>query len=144
MALEFKKNDEFEDLGSLKEYFSGYGECKISIDNFNDSNIILNIKSSQEIQFNLLCSYALSNIIKKQKTLPEKLESYRILRIKKYNGEKYIRVSQNIVIDGNQTSFEEYQKISNKVEGNVSLGFTISESKTNSIKPFNPEDLVAF
>jgi hypothetical protein len=66
------------------------------------------------------------------------------LRIKKYNGEKYIRVSQNIVIDGNQTSIEEYQKTSNKVEGNVLLEFTIGESNTNSIKPFNPEDLVAF
>ena len=144
MALEFKKNDKFEDLGSLKEYFSNYGECKISIDNINDSNIVLTIKSSQEIQFTLLCSYALSNIIKKQKSFPEKFEYYRILRTKKENGEEYIIVSQNIEVDGNKLSDEEFDKLTNSVEGNIRISYTVCESDLNPTKLFDLDELVAF
>lgn len=144
MALEFKKDNKFEDLGSLKEYCSYYGECKISIDNINNSNIVLTIKSSQEIQFTLICSYALSNIIKKQKSFPEKFESYRILRTKKEKGEKFIRVSQNIEIDGNQLSDEEFDKLTNTVEGNIRISYTVYENDLNPIKRFDQDELVAF
>jgi len=145
MALEFKKDDKFEDLGSLKEYCNSYGKCKISIHNINDSNIALTIKSSQEIQFILLCSYALSNIIKKHRSFPEKFESYRILRIKKDNGEKFIRVSQNIDIEENQLlSDEEFDKLTNSLEGNVRISYTVCESDVNPVKLFDSDELVAF
>lgn len=144
MALEFKKNDTFEDLGSLKEYCNNYGNCKISVNNINDSNIALTIKSSQEIQFTLLCSYALSNIIKKQKSFPEKFEYYRILRIKKDNGEKFIRVSQNIDIEENQLSDEEFAKLTNRLDGIARISYTVCKSDVNPIKLFDSDDLVAF
>jgi hypothetical protein len=145
MAVEFKKNDRFEDLGTLKEYCSYYGRCKISINNINDSNIVLTIKSSQEIQISLLCSYPLSNIIKKLKAFPEKFESYRILRIKKDNGDKFIRVSQNIDIEANQLlSDEEYDKLTNDLEGNVRISYTICESDVIPVKLFDSDELVAF
>ena len=145
MALDFKKDDKFEDLGSLKDYCNNYGTCKISIDNITDSNILLTIKSSQEIQFTLLCSYPLSNIIKKHKSFPEKFESYRILRIKKDNGEKFIRVSQNIDIEENQLlADEEFDNLINRLEGNVRISYTIGENDVNPIKLFDSDELVAF
>lgn len=145
MALDFKKDDKFEDLGSLKDYCNNYGTCKISIDNIKDSNILLTIKSSQEIHFTLLCSYPLSNIIKKQKSFPEKFESYRILRIKKNNGEKFIRVSQNIDIEENQLlANEEFDNLINRLEGNVRISYTIGEEVVNPVKLFDSDELVAF
>ena len=145
MALEFTRDDKFEDLGSLKDYYKNYGTCKISIDNIKDSNIVLNIKSSQEIQFTLLCSYALSNIIKKQKSFPEKFENYRILRIKRDNEEKFIRVSQNIDIEENQSlSNEGFDELINSLEGNVRISYTIGESDVTPIKLFDSDELVAF
>lgn len=145
MALDFKIDDKFEDLGSLKEFCSKYGKCKISVENINDSNIVLTIKSSQEIQFSLLCSYPLSNILKKLKAFPEKFEHYRVLRIKKDNGDKYIRVSQNIDIEENQLfSNEEFDKLTNGLEGNVRISYTVCESDVEPIQLFDSEELVAF
>jgi hypothetical protein len=145
MALDFKKDDKFEDLGSLKEFCSNYSICKIYIDNINDSNIMLTIKSSQEIQFNLLCSHTLSNILRKLKSFPERFECYRVLRIKNDNGDKFIRVSQNIDLEVNELlSDEEFDKLTNSLEGNVRISYTVCESDSNPIKLFDSDELVAF
>ena len=145
MALEFKKDEKFEDLGSLKEFCSNYGICKISIKNINDSNIVLTIKSSQEIQFSLLCSYRLSNILKKIKAFPKRFECYRVLRITNNNGDKFIRVSQNIDLEVNELlTHEEFEKLTNSIEGNIRISCTVSESDVNPIKLFDSDELVAF
>ena len=66
------------------------------------------------------------------------------MRTKKENGEKYIRGSQNIEVDGNKLSDEEFDKLTNSVEGNIRISYTVCESDLNPTKLFDLDELVAF
>jgi hypothetical protein len=67
------------------------------------------------------------------------------LRIKNDNGDKFIRVSQNIDLEVNELlSDEEFDKLTNSLEGNVSISYTVCESDSNPIKLFDSDELVAF
>lgn len=118
MPLIFKKDDKFEDLGSLEEFLSSYGNSSVSIDNIDEPNIRLTIVSEQEIEFKLYCSNPLSSIIRQNGGFPEGMEKYRILRITKEDGSSYIRVSQSIDIDASQPS-SEIERLEKTLKGNI-------------------------
>lgn len=124
MALDFKKDEKFEDFGSLEEYFKNYGDCTVSIEDIEEPNIKLIIISNQEIEFRLLCSIPLSNIIRQKGGFPEEMDGYRVLRIKKNDVESYFRVSQSIDIDLNQLD-SEIEKLDKTLIGNKRFVFKI-------------------
>jgi len=128
MPLLFKKDDKFEDLGSVEEFFSRYGDCSVSIDDIDEPNIRLTIISNQEIEFKLLCSNALSEIIRQETGFPKGMERYRILRITKNDGTSYIRVSQSIDIDLNQAN-SEIQVLEKTLKGNKRFVLKIDDNK---------------
>jgi hypothetical protein len=99
MAFEFKKGDKFEDLGSLEEFCKNFGKCKIKIQDKAEKRITLNIKSIQDVEIKILCSIALSEIIRNTKGFPKDFQDYRLLRITNINGKKMIRLSQKIAYD---------------------------------------------
>ena len=118
MPLIFKKDDKFEDLGSIEEFFSSYGDCSVSIDDIDEPNIRLTIISEQDIEFNLFCSKSLSNIIRQNGGFPEGMGKYRILRITKEDGRNYIRVSQSVDIDASVDN-PEIERLINTMKGNI-------------------------
>jgi hypothetical protein len=128
MPLIFEKDNKFEDLGSLEEFLSSYGDCLVSIDDINEPNIRLTIVSEQEIEFKILCSNPLSKIIQENGGFPEVIEMYRIIRIKKKDGGSYIRVSQSINIDVSKPN-SEVEKLKNTVKGNIIYSFKIESLK---------------
>lgn len=134
MAIEFKKDPKYEDLGSLDDFFSKYGDCSVSIENIDKANIPLSIISNQEIEFKLYCSYALSDIIRQQQGFPHDMENYRILRITNSDGSNYIRVSQSINI---KKSIDECFDEVEKLKGNVRIVFNIDDIEP---KPYKPKD----
>lgn len=97
MSLKF--NDKFEDLGSMDDFFSQYGDCSVSIDKIDEPNIKLSIISVEGIEFKILCSTSLSKIIFQNNGFPEGMEKYRVQRITRDDGSKYIRITQSIEID---------------------------------------------
>lgn len=110
--LIFKMGNKFEDLGSLKEFCNNFGKCKVKIQDKAASRITLNIRSIQDVEINILCSIALSEIIKNTKGFSKDFQYYRLLRITKSNGEKIIRLSQAIAFDVDEllaesTSYED-------------------------------------
>lgn len=124
MPLVFKKDDKFEDLGSIEEFFSDYGDSSVSIEDIDEINIRLTIVSNQEIKFEILCSTPLSSIIRQNGGFPDGMEKYRILKITKDDGRKYIRVSQSIDIDG---SLPDSERLENTLKGNVRKFFKIED-----------------
>lgn len=124
MPIVFKKDDKFEDLGSIEEFLSSYGDCSVSIDDIDEPNIGLTIVSNQEIEFKILCSTPLSSIIRQNGGFPEGMEKYRILKITKDDGSKYIRVSQSIDIDG---SHPDSERLERTLKGNVRQFFKIED-----------------
>lgn len=122
MSLVFKKEDKFEDLGSIEEFLSSYGDCSVSIDDIDEPNIRISIVSNQEIEFKILCSTPLSSIIRQNGGFPEGMEKYRILKITKDDGSKYIRVSQSVDIDVSHPDSEKQERI---LKGNVKQIFKI-------------------
>jgi hypothetical protein len=112
MPLIFKKDDKFEDLGSIEDFFSSYGDCSVSIDNIDEPNIRLTIVSEQ------FCSNPLSSIIRQNGGFPEGMGKYRILRITKEDGSSYIRLSQSIDIDASQPS-SEIERLEKTLKGNI-------------------------
>jgi hypothetical protein len=124
MPIVFKKDDKFEDLGSIEEFFSGYGDSSVSIEDIDEINIRLTIVSNQEIKFEILCSTRLSSIIRQYGGFPDEMEKYRILKITKNDGSKYIRVSQSIDIDGSLPDSEILEK---RLKGNVRQFFKIED-----------------
>ncbi|HOD10152.1 MAG TPA: hypothetical protein PKH91_05370 [Flavobacterium sp.] len=132
--LNFKAPDnQFEDIGSLKEFCEKYGDCKITFEDIKDSNITLNIISNQEVEFKFLCSRTLSEIIRENKSLPDNIREYRILRINCDSGISYIRVSQSIKIEGDYSlSVAENMEKLKDVYGNVSVWFSVDKIKSES------------
>jgi hypothetical protein len=126
MPLVFKKDDKWENLGSIDEFFSSYGDCSVSIDDINEPNIRLSIVSNQEIEFKLLCSTSLSSIIRQNGGFPLGMGKYIIYKITEGNGSKYIRVSQSIEIDVNHP---ESERLEHLLKGNVIKVFKIEELK---------------
>ena len=114
--LEFKKNEKFKDLGSLDDFFNSYGECVVSIEDIEKTNIQLSIVSDQQIEFKLMCSQPLSDIIREEKGFPFGMEKYRIYRISEANGNCYIRISQSIMIEYNESNDFE---MDSKLKGNI-------------------------
>lgn len=117
MALEFKKDEKFEDFGSLEEFFSKYGDCSVEIDDIDEPNIRLIFTSNQDIEIRFLCSIPLSDIIRQEGGFPIGMEGYRILRITKNDGSSYFRISQSIDIDINQPD-SEIEKLDKTLRGN--------------------------
>jgi hypothetical protein len=126
MPIIFKADDNFEDLGSIEDFLCNYGNCTITIDNIDESNIGLTIVSNQEIELKILCSIPLSTIIRQIGGFPEGIEKYRILKIKNADGSKYIRISQSIEIDG---SHPDSEKLGQALKGNVRTIFKIENLK---------------
>ena len=126
-----KQDNKFEDLGSLKDFCSKYGAYTIVIENDIASNIYLFINSEQEIELRILCSMALSEIIRVEGELPKNIDDYHVLRIKRNDDTSYLRVSQNLNIEGdsNLSLLENIEKIKD-LRGNVAINF-----KVNSWKP---------
>jgi len=135
--FDFKKDNRFEDLGSLKEFGEKFGICKISIASISEANIHLSIKSNQEIEFKMLCSIPLSQIIRAKKSLPENIAEYRVLRIKENDETSYIRVSQSIIIEADSDiSFNENIEKIKDIDGSVLLSV--------KVKDFKPDPLIDF
>ena len=124
MSLEFKKDDKFEDLGSFEDFFNNYGDCSVSIDHIDKPNIQLTVISNQEIEFKLVCSLPLSNIIREEKGFPTGMEKYRILRISRQDSSSYIRVSQSVDIELD-ISNSNVMDLDNKQRGNKRFVFKI-------------------
>jgi len=129
MPLIFKKDDKFEDLGSIEEFLSKFGDCSVSIDNIDEPNIRLTIISDQEIEFKILCSNPLSDIIRQEGDFPQGMERYRILRITRNDRNSYIRVSQSIDIDVNQPN-SEIEILENTLKGNKRFVLKIGDIKS--------------
>lgn len=134
----------FEDLGSLNDFCSKFGACEVSIINFKDRNICLSIMSNEEIEFKLYCSESLSNIIKETNDFPNEFINYRVKRVTRDDGSKYIRLTQAIDIrmDPN-VSLDEYLKLANTIKGKVNLYVKAEDMTTYKPKPINPSDLLA-
>jgi hypothetical protein len=120
--LEFKKDEKFEDLGSLDDFFNSYGDCDVSIEDIEKTNIQLTIVSNQQIEFKLVCSQALSNIIREENGFPFGMEKYRIYRICEPDGNCYIRISQSIMIEYNSSNDSEME---NKLKGHIRYIFRV-------------------
>lgn len=129
---------EFEDLGTLKEFCEKYGRFKIYFEDIGDYNICLKVITYQEIEFKILCSNALSEIIRKDGKLPENIDEYHILRITTY-GRSYIRVSQSISVEGdpNLDVWENLEKVKD-LPGSVSIWFKAEEL---NVEPYKNEKL---
>ncbi len=117
MAIEFKKDEKFEDFGSLEEFFSKYGDCSVEIDDIDEPNIRLIFISNQDIEIRFLCSVPLSDIIRQEGGFPIGMDGYRILRITKNDGSSYFRISQSIDIDISQPD-SEVEKLDKTLRGN--------------------------
>lgn len=126
MPLDFKKNEKFEDLGSLNEFLSNYGNYQISIHNVESENILLIINSEQEIELQIYCSKNLSKLIKTEEDFYKDITNYRVLRITNDNGNKYIRVSQSVIINGDPSIsvFDNIEKVK-KLKGNLAITFNL-------------------
>lgn len=126
-----KQDNKFEDLGSLKDFCSKYGTYNIVIENDIASNIYLLIKSEQEIELRIFCSIALSEIIRDEGELPKNIDDYHVLRIKRNDDTSYLRVSQNLNIEGdpNLSPMENVEKIKN-LRGNVAISLKINGWKS--------------
>jgi hypothetical protein len=133
---------DFEELGTLKEFCEKYGECEISFENINDYNVSLNIVSEQEIEFKILCSNALSEIIRNEKKLPENITEYNVLKVTE-NGRSYIRVSQsrNLEADPNLDFWENFEKVKD-LPGSITISFKAEDLKPEPIKPIKLEDII--
>lgn len=133
---------DFEDLGTLKEFCEKYGEYKISFEDINEYNIALTVISNQEIEFKILCSNALSEIIRNEKDLPENLTEYHVLRVNE-NDKSYIRVSQSITLEANPNLdiWENMEKVKD-LTGNISISFKAEDLKPEPIKPIKLEDII--
>lgn len=94
------QNVKFEDLGSIGECFTKFGEATYQLVDINDEKIKLLISVNEDIEIKILCSRQLSKIIKESNGLPFGIEKYRVLRIKMNNGKSYIRLSVNLEFDG--------------------------------------------
>lgn len=133
---------DIEDLGTLKEFCEQYGECEISLENINEYNITLTVISNQEIEFKILCSNALSEIIRNEKDLPENLTEYHVVRVTG-NDKSYIRVSQSITLeaDPNLDIWENMGKVK-ELPGNISIRMKVEDLKVEPIKPIKLEDII--
>lgn len=133
---------DFEELETLKEFCEKYGKCKVSFEDIQEYNIQLKISFDQEIEFKILCSNALSGIIRKENKLPENLFDYKVLRITE-NNKCYIRVSQSRTIeaDTNLSLWKNMKKVKD-LPGNISVSFKVEDIKPEPLKPINIDDLI--
>lgn len=140
------KEDQFENLGSLKEYCEKFGGViQIEVDNTEPYNTVLIIKMREEVELKLLCSIPLSKIIFETKLTTEEILDYKVLRVTKDDGSKYIRVSQSIDIKADPNlSIEENIKLTEHVKGSKHLVFYMSDMKPEPIAPKknNLDDLI--
>lgn len=138
----------FEDLGSLKEFSERYGGLgEVQIENCNEYNLLLILKTKEEFEMRLLCSNALSKIIIQSNSFSKDFLDYRVLRITKSNGTKYIRVSQNIEIKGDPNiDIMTQVELSKKIKGNKRIIFHASdlESEPYAPKTYNIDDLIKY
>lgn len=139
---EIMNGKDFEELETLKEFCEKYGDCTVSVEDMQEYNIQLKISSDQEIEFKILCSNALSDIIRKENKLPENLFDYKILRITE-NNRSYIRVSQSRTVeaDPNLSLWENMEKVKD-LHGNISVSFKVEDIKPEPLKPINIDDLI--
>ncbi len=130
-----KNSTVFKDLGTLKVFCEKFGDFTVSIKDINEHNIQLILNSNQEIEFRILCSNALSEIIRKNNGLPEDLFEYSVLKITE-NDRSYIRISQARTVEGdpNLSICENMEKFK-EIPGCVSFSFKIDDIKS---EPFNP------
>jgi len=129
-----KQDNKFEDLGSLKDFCSKYGAYNIVIENDTSSNIYLLIISEQEIELRILCSIALSEIIRVEGELPKNIDDYHVLRITRNDDTSYLRVSQNLNFEGdpNLSAMENFEKIKD-LKGNVAIHIKINGWKSRKV-----------
>lgn len=147
MALEWKKNDKFEHLGTLEDFFKDYGDCHGIIGDINEPNIKLNIKSEQEIEFTIYCSKPLSEIIRNSRTIPEYMNQYNLYRIIDSFGNKYIRVTQEILVNNDPNlDLIDNAKLYENIKGSVKISFNLDEIEHEKWNPkeIDNEDLIRF
>jgi hypothetical protein len=133
---------DFEELETLKEFCDKYGDYRISYEDIKEYNIQLIISSNQEIEFKILCSNALSEIIRIENKLPKNLLEYKVLRITE-NNRSYIRVSQSRTIEADSNlSFWENMEMAKKLPGNISVSFKVEDIKPEPLKLINIDDLI--
>lgn len=142
------KDSRFEDLGSLKELCEKYGGVgEVRIENSNEQNLLLILKTKEEFEMRLLCSIGLSKIISESDSFSKDFLDYRVLRITENNGQKYIRVSQNIEIKGDPNIDIMTQiELSKKIKGNKMIIYHASdlESEPYVPKKYNIDDLIKY
>ncbi len=130
-----KNSTVFKDLGTLKVFCEKFGDFTVSIKDINEHNIQLILNSNQEIEFRILCSNALSEIIRKNNGLPEDLFEYSVLKITE-NDRSYIRISQARTVEGdpNLSIWENMEKFK-EIPGCVSFSFKIDDIKSEPLNP---------
>jgi hypothetical protein len=129
------ENDKYEDLGTLIDFCNNFGTCKIHVEDMDSRNIRLVIRSYQDVEFKLLCSSSLSDIIKSKQKLPPEIGKYRILRIRRKLGSQYIRISQSIHIEADPDNPMTEEEL-NDIPGNVTISYKIED--LIKMKPINP------
>ena len=144
MGLELKTQDNFIDLGTLKDFFNNYGKFDIAIQNEDSGSISLIINSEYGITTIIPCSRALSEIIIKKGGYFDEILLYRLLKIKNSSGNYYIRLSQNIDI-----SYEEIEQENNNLknlEGNVRTFVKITQemldNQKKNVEKINWENII--
>ncbi|MDD2382513.1 MAG: hypothetical protein WCY58_13235 [Mariniphaga sp.] len=138
MALEFKNNNTFEDLGSLEDFLKDYGDCQIEIENINEINICLIIKSEQQIDFRIYCSKPLSEIIKSNDFSFEDFMKYNLYRITNEAGQKYLRLTKEMQIDSDpDIHLMDFIKTLDQSKGSYKINIKIDGWKKKILTPVN-------
>jgi len=140
-------DDEFIDLGSLKEFCEKFGGIKVlKIDSKDGYNIVLIVETFDDIELKFKCSRALTEIINGLDSFSEECLDYRVYKIIKKNGERYIRVTKVIHAEGNPNiSLEDNIKKLDSIKGSVIIWFEAEDLKVEPYKneKLNLDDLIA-